>query len=180
MPAFIPVEELFSGRHFDREIIVLCVRWYLSFKLSYRDLVMDEEQKRVALRTAWVSVCTDSEPLNISTATNAHPRAFGSFVRILARYVRDEKVISLEQAVHQMSRLRFLQLYDRGLIAPGMAADLLVFDPERVQDTATFTKPLSFPTGMPYVIVNGKVEIDDGRFTGEYGGVVLRHRADPK
>jgi N-acyl-D-amino-acid deacylase len=143
---------------------------------------MDEEQKRVALRTAWVSVCTDSEPLNISTATNAHPRAFGSFVRILARYVRDEKVISLEQAVHQMSRLpaSFLQLYDRGLIAPGMAADLLVFDPERVQDTATFTKPLSFPTGMPYVIVNGKVEIDDGRFTGEYGGVVLRHRADPK
>jgi N-acyl-D-aspartate/D-glutamate deacylase len=96
--------------------------------------------------------------------------------------VRDEKVISLEQAVHQMSRLpaSFLQLYDRGLIAPGMAADLLVFDPEQVQDTATFTKPLSFPTGMPYVIVNGKVEIDDGRFTGEYGGVVLRHRADPK
>jgi N-acyl-D-amino-acid deacylase len=81
-----------------------------------------------------------------------------------------------------MSRLpdSFLQLYDRGVIAPGMAADLLVFDPERVQDTATFTKPLSFPTGMPYVIVNGKVEIDDGGFTGELGGVVLRHRTDAK
>jgi N-acyl-D-amino-acid deacylase len=140
---------------------------------------MDEEQKRMALRTEWVSVCTDSEPLNISTATNAHPRAFGSFVRILSKYVREEKVISLEQAVRQMSALpaNFLQLYDRGRIAPGMAADLLVFDPQRVQDTATFAKPLSFPTGMPYVIVNGKVAIDDGRFTAENGGMVLRHRA---
>jgi N-acyl-D-aspartate/D-glutamate deacylase len=138
---------------------------------------MDEEQKRMALRTEWVSVCTDSEPLNIRTATNAHPRAFGSFVRVLAKYVREEKVLSLEQAVRQMSALpaNFLQLYDRGRIAPGMAADLLVFDPERVQDTATFSKPLSFPVGMPYVIVNGTVEIDDGRFTDENGGQVLRH-----
>jgi N-acyl-D-amino-acid deacylase len=140
---------------------------------------MDEEQKRMALRTEWVSVCTDSEPLNINTATNAHPRAFGSFVRILSKYVRDDKVLSLEQAVRQMSALpaNFLQLYDRGRIAPGMAADLLVFDPQRVQDTATFAKPLSFPIGMPYVIVNGKVAIDDGRFTAENGGIVLRHIA---
>ncbi|MDQ6665519.1 MAG: D-aminoacylase [Acidobacteriota bacterium] len=140
---------------------------------------MNEEQKRIALRTPWVSVCTDSEPLNIRTATNAHPRAFGSFVRVLAKYVREEKVITLEQAVRQMSSLpaNFLQLYDRGRIAPGMAADLLVFDPGKIQDTATFEKPLSFPTGMPYVIVNGKLEIDDGRFTKETGGLVLRHPA---
>ena len=139
---------------------------------------MDEEQKRKALRTEWVSVCTDSEPLNIRTATNAHPRAFGSFVRILAKYVREEKVLTLEQAVRQMSSLpaNFLQLYDRGRIAPGMAADLLVFDPQTVQDTATFTKPLAFPEGMPYVIVNGRVAIDNGSFTGENGGQVLRHR----
>ena len=138
---------------------------------------MDEEQKRIALRTEWVSVCTDSEPLNIKTATNAHPRAFGSFVRVLAKYVREEKVISLEQAVRQMSALpaNFLQRYDRGRIAPGMAADLLVFDPDRVRDTATFAKPLSFPEGMPYVVVNGRIEIDDNRFTGENGGRVLRH-----
>jgi len=124
-------------------------------------------------------VCTDSAPLNINTATNAHPRAFGSFVRILAKYVREERVITLEQAVRQMSALpaNFLQLYDRGRIAPGLAADLLVFDPDKVQDTATFVKPLSFPTGMPYVIVNGKVEIDNGRFTDENGGMVLRHGA---
>jgi N-acyl-D-aspartate/D-glutamate deacylase len=100
-------------------------------------------------------------------------------VRVLAKYVREEKVISLERAVRQMSALpaNFLQLYDRGKIAPGMAADLLVFDPGRVQDTATFVKPLSFPTGMPYVIVNGKVEIDGDRLTDENGGMVLRHAA---
>lgn len=102
---------------------------------------MNEEQKWEALRTEWVSVCTDAEPINIATATSAHPRAFGSFVRILAKYVREEKIVSLEAAVRKMSSLpaNRLKLYDRGRIAPGMAADLLVFEPERVQDTATFT-----------------------------------------
>lgn len=139
---------------------------------------MNEEQKRLALRTPWVSVCTDAPPTDIRKATYAHPRAFGSFVRVLAKYVREEKVIPLEAAVRQMSSLpsNFLKLYDRGRIAPGMAADLLVFDPDKIQDTATFTKPLSFPEGMPYVIVNGKVEIDNGRFTDENGGAVLRRK----
>jgi N-acyl-D-aspartate/D-glutamate deacylase len=139
---------------------------------------MNEEQKALALRTPWISVCTDAPPTDAATATYAHPRAFGSFVRVLAKYVREERVIPLEAAVRQMSSLpaNFLHLYDRGRIAPGMAADLLVFDPEKVQDTATFTKPLSFPEGMPYVIVNGKVEIDNGAFTAENGGAVLRMR----
>jgi N-acyl-D-amino-acid deacylase len=158
--------------------------WTTFFSLAQTGVVdvnpksMNEEQKNLALRTPWVSVCTDSEPLDIKVATSAHPRAFGAFVRVLAKYVREDKVITLEQAVRQMSSLpaNFLQLYDRGRIAPGMAADLLVFDPKTVQDTATFTKPLSFPTGMPYVIVNGKVEIDNGKFTSENGGSVLRHK----
>ncbi len=139
---------------------------------------MNEEQKRQALRTEWMSVCTDSPPTDPAVTTNAHPRAFGSFVRILAKYVRDEKVISLAAAVRQMSSLpaNELKLYDRGRIAPGMAADLLVFDPDQVQDTATFTKPMAFPEGMPYVIVNGKVEIENGVLTAENGGQVLRAR----
>ncbi len=139
---------------------------------------MNEEQKALALRTPWVSLCTDAPPTDASTATYAHPRAFGSFVRVLAKYVREEKVITVEAAVRQMSSLpaNFLRLYDRGRIAPGMAADLLVFDPDKVQDTATFTKPLSFPEGMPYVIVNGRIEIDNGRFTDANGGAVLRMR----
>lgn len=139
---------------------------------------MNEEQKAMALRTPWVSLCTDAPPTDAATASYAHPRAFGSFVRVLAKYVREEHVITVEAAVRQMSSLpaNFLHLYDRGRIAPGMAADLLVFDPEKIQDTATFTKPLSFPEGMPYVIVNGAVAIDNGRFTSANAGAVLRMR----
>lgn len=139
---------------------------------------MDEAQKHLALRTEWVSVCTDAEPMNIATATGAHPRTFGSFTRILGKYVREDKIISLETAVRKMSALpaNRLKLYDRGRINPGMAADLLVFDPQRVRDTASFTKPLSFSEGMPYVIVNGKIEIDNGVFSAENGGAVLRRR----
>jgi N-acyl-D-amino-acid deacylase len=157
--------------------------WSAFFDLVQTDSVdvnpksMNEEQKYLALRTPWVSVDTDAPPTDLHTATYSHPRAFGAFVRVLAKYVRDEKILSLESAVRQMSSLpaNFLHLYDRGRIAPGMAADLLVFDPDTVQDTATFAKPLSFPTGMPYVIVNGKVAVDDGRFTAINAGSVLRH-----
>ncbi|MGH9721290.1 MAG: N-acyl-D-amino-acid deacylase family protein [Bryobacteraceae bacterium] len=137
---------------------------------------MDEAQKHAALRAEWVSVCTDSEPLNPAATTNAHPRAFGSFPRVLAKYVREEKVIPLEAAVRRMSALpaNRLKLYDRGMIRPGMAADLVVFDPEKVADRASFTRPVAAPEGMPYVIVNGKVAIDGGRLTVENGGRVLR------
>ena len=139
---------------------------------------MDEDQKHLALRTGWVSICTDSPPLSTGVATNAHPRAFGSFPRILAKYVRDEKVITLEAAVRKMTSLAAnqLKIYDRGRISSGAAADILIFDPDRIQDTATFEKPIAFPTGMPYVIVNGRVAIDNGKFTSENAGMILRRR----
>jgi N-acyl-D-aspartate/D-glutamate deacylase len=138
---------------------------------------MNEEQKRLALRSEFISFCTDSEPMDIAKATNAHPRAFGSFPRVLAKYVREERVISLEMAIRKMTSLpaNRLKLYDRGRIAPGMAADLVIFDPNTIQDTATFTKPLSFPTGISYVLVNGKIAVDHGQSTGEIAGKVLRY-----
>jgi N-acyl-D-aspartate/D-glutamate deacylase len=138
---------------------------------------MDEEQKHLALRTEWVSLCTDAPPTPL-TATGAHPRAFGAFARVLGKYVRDEKVISVENAVRKMAALpaNRLGLYDRGRITPGSAADLVIFDPEKVADTATFTKPLSYAAGIPYVLVNGEVVIDNGRFTSANPGAVLRRR----
>jgi N-acyl-D-aspartate/D-glutamate deacylase len=138
---------------------------------------MNEEQKHLALRTEWVSLCTDAPPTPL-TATGAHPRAFGSFPRVLAHYVRDEHVLSLESAIRKMSSLpaNRLGLYDRGRIAPGMAADLVIFNPETVRDTATFEKPLSFPEGIPHVLVNGVAVIDAGRFTNVNPGKVLRYR----
>ena len=144
--------------------------------ISVNPKSMNEEQKHKALRQEWVGVCTDSEPTDPATATGAHPRAFGTYPRILAKYVREEHVISLEGAVRRMSSLpaNRLRLYDRGRIALEMAADLVIFDAARVRDTATFEKPMLLPEGIPYVIVNGKIEIDKGRFTEENGGEVLR------
>jgi N-acyl-D-aspartate/D-glutamate deacylase len=137
---------------------------------------MNEEQKHAALREEWVSVCTDAGPVYLAEARWAHPRAFGSFPRILGKYVREEKVISLEGAVRRMTSLpaNFLRLYDRGRIAVGLAADLVVFDPATVRDTATFEKPLSYPEGMPYVIVNGRVAIEMGKMVDRKAGAVLR------
>ncbi len=151
-----------------------------SGEVSVNPKSMNEEQKYLALRSEFVSFCTDSEPMDAAKATNAHPRAFGTFPRVLAKYVRDEKVISLEMAIRKMTSLpaNRLKLYDRGRIAPGMAADLVVFDPNTIQDTATFAKPLAFPTGISYVLVNGKIAVDHGQQTAELAGKVLRNAAN--
>ncbi len=148
-----------------------------SGEVSVNPKSMNEEQKHLALRSEFVSFCTDSEPMDIARSTNAHPRAFGTFPRVLAEYVREEKVISLEMAIRKMTSLpaNRLKLFDRGRIAPGMAADLVIFDPNAIQDTATFAKPLSFPTGISYVLVNGKIAVDHGRQTDTLAGKVLRN-----
>ena len=92
--------------------------------------------------------------------------------------MREEHVITLEQAVHKMSGLTASQLHitDRGLIRTGLAADLVIFDPATVADRATFTDPFQYPVGIPTVIVNGRVVLDNGRHTGERPGVVIRGR----
>ncbi len=137
---------------------------------------MNEEQKQQALRAPFVSIGSDAEPMNPLTATYAHPRTFGTFPRILAKYVREEKVISLESAIREMTSLpaNQLHLWNRGRIAPGLAADLVLFDPAKVADTATFAKPLSYSIGMEYVFINGKLAIDDGQPTGVLAGKVIR------
>jgi N-acyl-D-aspartate/D-glutamate deacylase len=157
--------------------------WSAFFDLLATDTVsvnpvsMNEQQKHLALRTPWVSLCTDAPPVALHKATGAHPRAFGSFPRVLAKYVRDENIIPLEMAVRKMTSLAAnrLGLFDRGRIAPGLWADLVLVDLDKVQDKATFTQPLAFPDGIPYVIVNGVVAIDDGRFSPHNAGHVLRH-----
>ncbi len=137
---------------------------------------MDENQKQQALRTPFVSIGSDAEPMNPATSTYAHPRTFGTFPRILAKYVREEKVISLESAIREMTSLpaNQLKLWNRGRIAPGLAADLVAFDPAKVADTATFAKPLSYAIGMEYVFVNGQLAIDKGQPTGVLAGKVIR------
>jgi N-acyl-D-amino-acid deacylase len=137
---------------------------------------MNEEQKYLAMRSEFLSFCTDAAPANPETTTGVHPRAFGTFPRVLAKYVRDDHIITLEMAIRKMTSLpaNTLKLYDRGRIAPGMAADLVVFDPATIQDTATFQSPLKYPRGIDYVIVNGKIAVEKESWTKVMSGQILK------
>jgi N-acyl-D-aspartate/D-glutamate deacylase len=137
---------------------------------------MNEEQKWQALRAPWVMIDTDASPVNPARTSSAHPRAMGAFPRVIAKYVREDGVLTLEEAVKRMSSLaaRRLGLYDRGLVAPGMAADLLIFHPEELRDRADFTDPMQYSEGIDYLLVNGDLVIDDGILTDARPGRLLK------
>jgi N-acyl-D-amino-acid deacylase len=109
-----------------------------------------------------------------------HPRGFGTNARVLAKYVRDEKVITLEEAVRRMTSLpaQKFGLADRGLLREGLAADIIIFDEKEVQDLSTYAAPHAYSKGFTYVIVNGKLVVDEGRHTGTRSGTALRHKYD--
>jgi N-acyl-D-aspartate/D-glutamate deacylase len=143
---------------------------------------MNEEQKKLAMKAPFVCFDTDASPTNPNEVASSHPRAFGSFTRVLAKYVREENVISVEEAIRKLTSLpaSILGIEDRGRIAPSMVADLVIFDPEKVQDTATFTNPLSYSEGIDIVLVNGQVVIEEGKRTDVFPGKALRHRSNQK
>ena len=134
---------------------------------------MSEDDIRTVMRSPLQMVCTDGIVLG-----KPHPRAYGSFPRIIGRYVRDG-VLRLEEAVRKMTSMpaQTFGLLDRGLLRPGMCADISVFDPDTVIDKATYQDPHQFPEGIEYVIVNGKVTVEGGEHTGARAGQVLRHSA---
>jgi dihydroorotase/N-acyl-D-amino-acid deacylase len=141
--------------------------------------MMSEADMRAAMQSPFVSFCTDSSaratdgPL---AGSKSHPRGWGSYPRILGHYVRDEKLLSLESAVHKMTGgpAARVGLRDRGLIREGMFADITVFDPAKVIDRATFESPNQYPIGIEYVLVNGKISVDKGQRTSTLSGRVLR------
>lgn len=136
---------------------------------------MSDANKILAMQQEFVSFCTDVGPAN-GNRIASHPRAFGSFPRMLSRYVRDLGAISLERAVAQASAVAAndVRVYDRGRIAVGLAADVLVFDTLELTDRATFQQPDALSTGMKHVIVNGQLVLEQGEFTGSLPGRVLR------
>jgi len=141
--------------------------------------IIDESDLKLAMRQPWVSIGSDGSALATSGPLRTgvpHPRNFGTFPRVLGKYVREEHTLTLEQAVWKMSGLTAKQLHiaDRGTIKDGLAADLVIFDPATVADRATFTDPFQYPVGIPTVIVNGRVVLDNGRHTGARPGVVIR------
>jgi len=138
-----------------------------------------EDIVRRAVTLPWVSFNSDAgslAPEGVFLKSNPHPRAYGSFARVLAKYVREEKAITLEEAIRKLSGLpaRNLKLDRRGLLEAGYFADIVVFDPENVQDHATFVKPHQYATGVLHVLVNGELVLKDGEHTGATPGRVVR------
>src|SRR5438067_2129227 len=140
---------------------------------------MSEPDVSLALQQPWVSIDNDSSgtsPEGILGQEHPHPRAYGTFPRILRKYVREEKKLPLEDANRKMSALpaQRMRLTDRGVLKAGMWADVVIFDPAAVRDLATFENPNQLSEGMQYVLVNGVPVIDEGKMTGALPGKVLR------
>jgi dihydroorotase/N-acyl-D-amino-acid deacylase len=140
---------------------------------------MSEDDVAFALQQPWVAVNNDSSgasPEGLLGQEHPHPRAYGTFPRILHKYVREEKKITLEDAIRKFSALAAQRMHfnDRGVLKAGMWADVVVFDPAKIKDVATFAEPNQLSQGMEYVLVNGVPVIEDGRMTGKLPGKVLR------
>jgi N-acyl-D-amino-acid deacylase len=140
---------------------------------------MSEPDVASALQQPWVSIDNDSSgasPEGILGQEHPHPRAYGTFPRILRKYVREEKKLTLEDAIRKFSALpaQRMRLADRGVLKEGMWADMVIFDPATVRDLATFQNPNQLSQGMEYVLVNGLPVIDQGKMTGALPGKVLR------
>jgi len=140
---------------------------------------MSEDNLRRQIQLPWVSFCSDAEsqaPEGVFLKTNPHPRAYGAFARLLGRYVRDQQLISLAEAVRRLTSLPAtnLKLTERGALRSGYFADVVVFDPATIQDHATPHQPHQYATGMVHVFVNGLQVLDEGEHTGAKPGRVVR------
>ena len=140
---------------------------------------MSQPDVTLALQQPWVSIDNDSEgtsPDGILGQSHPHPRAYGTFPRILSKYVREDKALTLEDAIRKFSALpaQRMRLTDRGVLKAGMWADVVIFDPATIHDRATFDNPNQLSEGMAYVLVNGTPVIEEGKMTGALPGKVLR------
>src|SRR5437588_5743417 len=140
--------------------------------------MMSEENVKKQLAKPWISFGSDEAsqaPEGVFLKSNPHPRAYGNFARVLGKYSRDEKVLTLSDAVRRLSALpaNNLELDHRGMLKEGMFADVVVFDPATIQDHATFEKPHQYATGVKHVFVNGVQVIKDGEHTSAKPGRAL-------
>jgi N-acyl-D-aspartate/D-glutamate deacylase len=140
---------------------------------------MSEEDLRMAMAQTWTSFCTDASLKALDgpfSEGKPHPRAYGSMTRVLGRYVREAKILTLEDAIRKMTSqpAQRVGLRDRGLLKPGFFADVVVFDADSVIDMASFEQPHQYSRGVEHVLVNGKTVWAGGAFGGNYPGRALR------
>src|SRR5206468_1980447 len=141
--------------------------------------LMSEDNVRRELQLPWVSFDSDEgsyAPEGVFLKSSVHPRAYGNFARLLGKYVRDEKIIPLQEAIRRLTSLpaNNLKLRDRGRLVPGYYADVVIFDPQTIQDHATFEKPHQYSTGVRDVFVNGVQVLRSGEHTGSLPGRFVR------
>ena len=141
---------------------------------------MDPADVATIARAPWVLVGSDGSslaPYGVTSQGKPHPRFYGTFARVVGQCVRDQRLLSLEEAVYKMTggSAGALGLGDRGLLRPGMWADVVIFDPARVSDVATYDNPHQYASGIETVLVNGQVVVDGGDHTGATPGHMLRH-----
>jgi N-acyl-D-aspartate/D-glutamate deacylase len=141
--------------------------------------LMSEKNVRRQVQIPWVSFCSDAgapAPEGVFLKTNPHPRAYGNFARLLGRYTRNEKLISLQEAVRKLTSLpaENLRIRERGKLTPGFFADIVVFDPVTIADHATFELPHQLSTGVEQLFVNGAQVLSDGEHTNAKPGRVVR------
>src|SRR5436305_812468 len=146
--------------------------------------IASENDLRYGLKQSWTSIGLDAGELSLDGPLyepQSHPRAFGSMLRFLGHYVRDEKLLPLEQAIRKITSLpaQRERLQDRGLLKPGYFADVTVFDPATIQDRASYQSPTQLSVGVKFVFVNGRLSFEGDHVTGEVAGSILRHPAAP-
>jgi N-acyl-D-aspartate/D-glutamate deacylase len=139
-----------------------------------------EKDMNLAMIQPWCSIGSDGQALateGVLKRGHPHPRSFGTFPRVLGVYVRERGLLRLEEAVRKMTSQNALKLdlHERGLLRPGNFADITLFDPERIIDRATYTKPFQYSEGVEYVIVNGQIVLEQGKHLGARPGKALRH-----
>jgi N-acyl-D-amino-acid deacylase len=140
---------------------------------------LSEEDMKKLMTYEWLMFSSDGGarpvPDQMESPRPGHPRSFGSQARVLRKYVREEKVLSLEEAVRKMTSLpsQYLQLKDRGLLMEGYKADVIVFDPQTIRDNATYANPRQYSTGTDFVLVNGEISVEKGEYTGVRNGKLL-------
>ncbi len=170
------VEAIARERHTSPEETVMDLVSQFIGRISAIYFMMDERDVRTAMSYPWVSVGSDAAAASADAAQGRpHPRTYGTFPRVIARYVRETQVLTLENAIRRMTSLPATKLHlgGRGVLTEGAFADIVIFDYERIEDTATWESPQQYPKGIPYVIVNGRLVVDRGEHTGARPGRII-------
>jgi N-acyl-D-amino-acid deacylase len=171
------LNEIAEALHKDWAEVIIDLNVAENAGLGELLFLMSEENIKKQIQQPWMKFGTDAESHDPATSVGmTHPRTYGNFPRLLGKYVREEKVTTLEDAVRKASAAvaTRLSLGDRGVLKQGLKADIVVFDPNTIIDNATFPKPHQLSTGMNFVLVNGVAVVRDGRHTGAKPGQVVR------